>query len=110
MNNFEFRNPTKILFGQGQIAKLSKEIDKNRKILLTYGGGSIKKNGVYDQVMKALEGYNVIEFGGIEANPDYNTLMRAVEICKKENIDFILAVGGGFYYRWNKIHCNRCTF
>ena len=95
MNNFEFRNPTKILFGQGQIAKLSKEIDKSRKILLTYGGGSIKKNGVYDQVMKALEGYNVIEFGGIEANPDYNTLMRAVEICKKENIDFILAVGGG---------------
>ena len=85
MNNFEFRNPTKILFGQGQIAKLSKEIDKNRKILLTYGGGSIKKNGVYDQVMKALEGYNVIEFAGIEANPDYNTLMRAVEICKKEN-------------------------
>ena len=93
MNNFEFRNPTKILFGQGQIAKLSKEIDKNRKILLTYGGGSIKKNGVYDQVMKALEGYNVIEFGGIEANPDYNTLMRAVEICKKENIDFILEIG-----------------
>lgn len=95
MNNFEFRNPTKILFGQGQIAKLSKEIDKSRKILLTYGGGSIKKNGVYDQVMKALEGYSVIEFAGIEANPDYNTLMRAVEICKKENIDFILAVGGG---------------
>ena len=95
MNNFEFRNPTKILFGQGQISKLSKEIDRNNKILLTYGGGSIKKNGVYDQVMKALEGYNVIEFAGIEANPDYNTLMRAVEICKKENIDFILAVGGG---------------
>ena len=78
MNNFEFRNPTKILFGQGQIAKLSKEIDQSRKILLTYGGGAIKKNGVYDQVMKALEGYNVIEFAGIEANPDYNTLMRAV--------------------------------
>lgn len=95
MNNFEFRNPTKILFGQGQISKLSKEIDKSRKILLTYGGGSIKKNGVYDQVMQALEGYNIIEFAGIEANPDYNTLMRAVEICKKENIDFILAVGGG---------------
>ncbi len=95
MNNFEFRNPTKLIFGEGQIARLSKQLSKDKKILMTYGGGSIKKNGVYDQVMQALEGYQIIEFGGIEANPDYNTLMKAVEICKKENIDFILAVGGG---------------
>lgn len=95
MNNFVFQNPTKLVFGEGEISRLSKLVSKDKKILLTYGGGSIKKNGVYDQVIKALEGYNITEFSGIEANPDYNTLMRAVEVCKKENIDFILAVGGG---------------
>lgn len=95
MNNFEFQNPTKLIFGEGTIAKLAKNIDKSKKILMTCGGGSIKKNGVYDQVKAALEGYNVTEFWGIEANPDYATLMKAVEICKTEGIDFLLAVGGG---------------
>lgn len=95
MNNFIFQNPTKLVFGKGEIARLPKLIEKGRKILMTYGGGSIKKNGVYNQVMTALEGYDIIEFGGIEANPDYSTLMKAVEICKTQNIDFILAVGGG---------------
>lgn len=95
MNNFIFQNPTKLVFGKGEIARLPKLIEKGRKILMTYGGGSIKKNGVYDQVMTALEGYDIIEFGGIEANPDYSTLMKAVDICKTQNIDFILAVGGG---------------
>lgn len=95
MNNFEFQNPTKLIFGEGTIAKLTKNIDKSKKILMTYGGGSIKSNGVYDQVMEALAGYNVTEFCGIEANPDYATLMKAVEICKTQNIDFLLAVGGG---------------
>ena len=95
MNNFELYCPTRVVFGKGSIAKLSQLIDKSKKILITYGGGSIKKNGVYDQVKKALEGYNVLEFGGIEPNPKYETLMKAVEIVKKEGVDFLLAVGGG---------------
>lgn len=95
MNNFVFQNPTKLVFGKGEIKRLSKLIDKNKKILITYGGGSIKRNGVYEQVMQALEGYDIVEFSGIEANPDYSTLMKAVDICKTQNIDFILAVGGG---------------
>ena len=95
MNNFIFQNPTKLVFGKGEIARLPKLIEKGRKILMTYGGGSIKKNGVYNQVMTALEGYDIIEFGGIEANPDYSTLMKAVKICRDKGIDFILAVGGG---------------
>lgn len=95
MNNFVFQNPTKLVFGKGEIARLPKLIEKGRKILMTYGGGSIKRNGVYDQVMTALKGYDITEFGGIEANPDYNTLMKAVKICREKGIDFILAVGGG---------------
>ena len=95
MNNFEFQNPTKVVFGKGSIAKLSELMYKGEKIMMTYGGGSIKKNGVYDQVMKALKGFSVIEFGGIEPNPDYDTLMKAVEICRKEGVGMLLAVGGG---------------
>lgn len=95
MNNFEFMNPTRLVFGKGQIAKLSELVGKDAKILMTYGGGSIRKNGVYDQVMQALKGRDITEFGGIEANPDYDTLMKAVQICKEKGIDFILAVGGG---------------
>ena len=95
MNNFEFQNPTKIVFGKGSIAKLSELMYKGEKIMMTYGGGSIKKNGVYDQVMKALKGFSVIEFGGIEPNPEYDTLMKAVEICRKEGVGMLLAVGGG---------------
>ena len=95
MNNFEFCCPTKMVFGKGTIERLSTLIDKNKKVLMVYGGGSIKKNGVYEQVKKALEGFQVVEFGGIEPNPTYETCMKAVEIVKKENIDFLLAVGGG---------------
>jgi NADP-dependent alcohol dehydrogenase len=95
MQNFEFHNPTKILFGKNQIEKINKEIPQNSKILLVYGGGSIFKNGVYDQVKNALNGFEVIEFGGVEANPVFETLIKAVEIVKAKNIDFILAVGGG---------------
>lgn len=95
MENFNYHNPVKILFGKGKIGEIGKYIPKGFKVMITYGGGSIKKNGVYDQVMKALEGYNVIEFGGIEPNPRYETLMKAVETAKKENIGFLLAVGGG---------------
>jgi NADP-dependent alcohol dehydrogenase len=95
MNNFNFYNPVKILFGKGKIAELSKNIPADAKILMTYGGGSIHKNGVYEQVKAALKGFNVVEFGGIEPNPHYETLMKAVEVVKAEKIDFLLAVGGG---------------
>lgn len=95
MNNFNFYNPVKILFGKGKIAELSNNIPENVRILMTYGGGSIRKNGVYDQVKSALKGFEVIEFGGIEPNPQFETLMKAVEVVKAEKIDFLLAVGGG---------------
>lgn len=95
MNNFKYKNPTKILFGKGQIANLSKEIPKDSKILMLYGGGSIKKNGIYDQVKKALSKHEVIEFGGIPPNPEYSVLIKALKVVKDEKIDFLLAVGGG---------------
>lgn len=95
MLNFEFKNPTKIIFGKGQIEKLSKEIPSNAKILMLYGGGSIKKNGIYEEVKKALTGFTVLEFGGIPANPEYAVLLQALQIIKKENITYLLAVGGG---------------
>ncbi len=95
MNNFDFYNPVKILFGKGKIAEIKKHMPVGAKVLITFGGGSIKKNGVYDQVIAALEGFNVQEFGGIEPNPRFETLMKAVELVKAEKIDFLLAVGGG---------------
>jgi NADP-dependent alcohol dehydrogenase len=95
MNNFEFYNPVRICFGKGEIAKLNTLVPKGEKVLMTYGGGSIKKNGVYEQVMRALKGFDVIEFGGIEVNPHYETLMKAVEVVRREKVAFLLAVGGG---------------
>jgi NADP-dependent alcohol dehydrogenase len=95
MNNFDFKNPTKIIFGKGEISKISNEIPANAKVLILYGGGSIKSNGIYDQVIQALKGFDYLEFGGIPANPEYSVLMKAFEIIKKENITFLLAVGGG---------------
>ena len=95
MYNFEYKNPVKVIFGKDTISQVAIEIPKNAKILLTYGGGSIKQNGVYNQVMNALKGDEIIEFGGIEVNPHYETCMKAVEIVKSENIDFLLSVGGG---------------
>jgi NADP-dependent alcohol dehydrogenase len=95
MNNFEFYNPVKIIFGKGQIANLNKVIDKKQKILMVYGGGSIKNNGIYDQVQSALEGYELIEFSGIGANPQYDKLMEAVKLARAEKVDYLLAVGGG---------------
>ena len=95
MLNFELYNPTKLVFGKGQIEKLATLVPANAKILLAYGGGSIFKNGVHEQVRKSLEGFEIIEFGGIEANPHFETLMKAVEIIREQKIDFILAVGGG---------------
>lgn len=95
MLNFELYNPTKIIFGTDQIEKLRNEIPENNRILMVYGGGSIFKNGIYDKVKAALHGFDVLEFGGVEANPYYETLIKAVEVIKKEKIDFVLAVGGG---------------
>jgi len=95
MNNFVFQNPTKLIFGKGTIASLATEIPADKKILMTYGGGSIKANGVYDQVKEALKNHSVTEFAGIEPNPTYETLIKAVEIVKEQKIDFLLAVGGG---------------
>lgn len=95
MKNFTYKNPTKIIFGKGQIATLKNEIPQNTKILLLYGGGSIKKNGIYEQVTNALQDYKVVEFGGVPANPEYKIAMEAVETIKTQNIGYILAVGGG---------------
>lgn len=95
MNNFTFSNPVKIIFGKNTIQKISKEIPQNAKVLITYGGGSIKKNGVYDQVVQALSSYTYYEFSGIEPNPHYETCMKAVQLIKEKSVDYILAVGGG---------------
>jgi NADP-dependent alcohol dehydrogenase len=95
MKNFEFYNPTRIIFGKGTIEKLRDHLPAGVKVMLCYGGGSIKRNGVYDQVMNAIENWEVVEFGGIEANPEYDTLLKAIEWGKAEGVGFILAVGGG---------------
>jgi NADP-dependent alcohol dehydrogenase len=95
MLNFSFQNTTQILFGEGQIAALKKQIPADAKVLVTYGGGSIKSNGVYDQVATALSDHTWFEFSGIEPNPSYNTLIKSLDIIKENDIDFILAVGGG---------------
>lgn len=95
MLNFELYNPTNLIFGKGQIEKIATLIPAEAKILIAYGGGSIFKNGIYDQVKAALLDRNIVEFGGIEPNPHYETLMKAVAVIKEQNIDFILAVGGG---------------
>lgn len=95
MNNFTLFTPTKIRFGKGQIAKLSSEIPKEAKVLMLYGGGSIKRNGVYEQVLAALDGYDVHEFSGIEPNPAYETLVKAIAYIREHDISYLLAVGGG---------------
>ena len=95
MNNFTFHNPTRILFGQGRIADIAREIPASARVLITYGGGSVVKTGTLAEVKAALAGYTVFEFGGIEPNPTYETLMQAVELARRESIDFLLAVGGG---------------
>ena len=95
MNNFTYYNPVKIIFGKGTIPELSSLVPKEGKVLLTYGGGSIKRNGVYATVKAALERHDILEFGGIEANPEYDTLMQAVRYARNNNVKFLLAIGGG---------------
>ncbi|HHX8287356.1 TPA: iron-containing alcohol dehydrogenase [Vibrio diabolicus] len=93
--NFSYVNPTKIFFGQKQITAIKEAIPSDQKVLVVYGGGSIKKNGVYDQVSEALEGHEWLEFSGVEPNPTKETLDKAVAMVKEHGVDFILAVGGG---------------
>ena len=95
MLNFTYKNQTEILFGKGQVAAISQRIPTSARILMLYGGGSIKSNGVYQQVQQALSQHQVWEFGGVEPNPSYETLMQAVALGREQHIDFILAVGGG---------------
>jgi len=92
---FELFNPTKVIFGKNKIETINKYIDVNSKILFVYGGGSIKENGIYDKIKLSLKSHHIIEFSGVEANPKYETLIKAVSLAKQEKIDFIIAVGGG---------------
>lgn len=92
---FELKNPTHIVFGEGSIASLRKLVTPGARVLLFYGAGSIKRNGVYDQVKAALSQAVVTEFGGVEVNPHYETIMRAATEARRDEIDLILAVGGG---------------
>jgi NADP-dependent alcohol dehydrogenase len=95
MMNFEFYNPTRILFGKDKLPGIDKNIPADATVLITYGGGSAKKSGLLNKVKTILGKRKVYEFAGIEPNPRYETLVRAIEMVRKENITFILAVGGG---------------
>ena len=95
MLNFELYNPTNLIFGKDQFGKLKDLIPAGSRILLAYGGGSIFKNGIHEKVLKNLQDFDLTEFGGIEANPHFETLMKGVALIREKNIDFILAIGGG---------------
>ncbi len=95
MNNFVYCNPTRLVFGKGQIARLSELIPKQAHVMVTFGGGSAKRNGVYEAVRRALQSYSVVEFWGIEPNPSIETLRKAIELGLDRRVDFLLAVGGG---------------
>lgn len=95
MRNFIYQNPTELVFGKGQIARLAELIPAGKKVMITFGGGSVKKNGVYDQVKAAIKGFDFIEFWGIEPNPKVETLRKAIALGKEKGVDFLLAVGGG---------------
>ena len=95
MLNFTFKNRTEILFGEGQIQEVASRLPENANVLFLYGGGSIKKNGIFDDVSAVLDSVNVTEFGGVEPNPEYETLMQAVQVARDNEVNFILAVGGG---------------
>lgn len=110
MSNFEFFNPTQLIFGKGSISMLEKKLPRDKKIMVTFGGGSVKSNGVYDQVIKALKDFNYIEFWGIEPNPKYETLIKAIELGKKENVEFLLAVGGGSVLDGTKFIASGITY
>lgn len=95
MNNFVYHNPTQLVFGKGQIARLAELIPAEKHVMITFGGGSVKRNGVYEQVVNALAGRDFVEFWGIEPNPSVETLRKAIALGKEHKVDFLLAVGGG---------------
>ena len=95
MKNFDFYNPTRIVFGKDRFDELDKLVPKNAKVLILFGGGSVKKFGTLNKVKNNLTGRDIIEFGGIEPNPKYETLLKAVKLIEDNKIDFLLAVGGG---------------
>lgn len=95
MLNFTFKNQTEVLFGKGQLSEVAYRLPHNAKVLFLYGGGSIKKNGIYDKTVEALGDAAVVEFHGVEPNPEFSTLMKAVEVARDNKVNFILAVGGG---------------
>lgn len=106
MHNFTFHNPTKLVFGQGSINQLTQLLPQDAKLLLTFGGGSVKRNGVYEAVMAQLEGFQTVEFWGIEPNPKVETLRKAIELGKREGVTFVLAVGGGSVLDASKLIVN----
>ncbi|AZQ64503.1 iron-containing alcohol dehydrogenase [Flammeovirga pectinis] len=111
MKNFELWNPTRLVFGENRIEEVNKHIPADAKnIMVLFGGGSVKKNGIYDLVHTALKDRNVIDFGGIEANPRYETIMKARTLAIKENVDFLLAVGGGSVIDATKLLCVAIPF
>lgn len=106
MQNFKFKNPTELIFGRAMVSELSKRIPATARVLLTFGGGSVKRNGVYDAVMQELGDRTTFEFWGIEPNPTVQTLRRAIELGKQERVDFVLAVGGGSVLDGSKLIVN----
>lgn len=106
MHNFTFHNPTRLVFGQGSISQLPELLPAGAKILLTFGGGSVKRNGVYEAVTSQLAGFETVEFWGIEPNPKVETLRRAIELGKQEGVSFVLAVGGGSVLDASKLIVN----
>lgn len=106
MNNFTFRNPTKLVFGKDSILELPKLLPSDAKILLTFGGGSVKRNGVYEAVISQLSGFQTVEFWGIEPNPKVETLRKAIALGKQEGVTFVLAVGGGSVLDASKLIVN----
>lgn len=95
MQKFDFYNPTRIVFGKGRSGELDKLIPSASRVLVLFGGGSVRQNGTLSEVKSALGGRHVVEFGGIEPNPVFETLLQAVDVVRAEKIDFLLAVGGG---------------
>ena len=110
MDNFTMCLSTKVLFGKGQIKNIREEIPKNSRVLITYGGGSVFKNGVMQKVREALDDFVTFEFGGIEPNPKFETLIKALPIIEKEKIDFLLAVGGGSVLDGTKFISAACKY
>ncbi|MDO5038570.1 iron-containing alcohol dehydrogenase [Clostridium sp.] len=110
MNNFDFYNPTHIVFGKDRIKELSSLVPNDSRVLILYGGGSVKRFGTLERVKEALGDRSVFEFSGIEPNPKYETLIKAVDLIKKEKIDFLLAVGGGSVIDGTKFISLACNY